>query len=78
MSITSSAEEVRLDWSRVLAGVDRGEEVIVVAEGRPVAKMVPLRDFMSDRREARAALLARLKGHAPSGHREWTRNELYE
>lgn len=75
---TIAAAEANRQFSALLRDVARGEQVLVLARGKPVAKIVPVDAASEERRVAHATLLARLQGQAPSGQRNWTRGELYE
>lgn len=77
MKVTSAAEANRR-FSALLREVAQGEEVMVLAHGKPVAMIAPAEGTVRDRRLARAALLARLRRLAAGGARDWTRDELYE
>ena len=75
---TMSAAEANRHFSSLLKDVARGEEVLVVARGKPVARVLPFDSASSERKSARAALMARLRGQTPSGRRNWRRDELYD
>lgn len=73
-----SAAEANRYFSSLLREVSRGEEILVVARGKPVAKVLPFDSASSVRESARAELLARLRKQSPSGRRNWKRDELYD
>ncbi|RJR31842.1 MAG: type II toxin-antitoxin system prevent-host-death family antitoxin [Desulfobacteraceae bacterium] len=75
---TVRAGDANRQFSSILREVAQGEEVLVVARGRPVAKIVPVTKTSKTREAARTALLARIGCHAPDGKRNWTRTELYD
>ncbi len=75
---TMSAAEANRYFSSLLKDVARGEEILVVARGKPVARVLPFDSASSERESARASLLARLRGQTPSGRRNWRRDELYD
>jgi len=75
---TMAAADANRQFSAVLREVARGEQILVLSRGKPVAKIIPVDSDNDEREPARAALLARLQGHPPSGQRDWTRDELYE
>lgn len=56
-----------------------GEEVIILARGKPLAKITRIEGDSSDRKEAHARLMERLKNQ-PSlpDVGPWRREELYE
>jgi len=61
-----------------LKEVSRGGRITVLSRGKAVAVIIPAADMQRKRREARNALLKRLRSQVPSGKRNWTRDELYE
>ena len=75
---TMAAAEANRNFSAVLREVARGEQVLVVARGRPVARISPVHMAASEREAARMVLLARLQGQPLVGQRNWTREELYD
>jgi prevent-host-death family protein len=75
---TIAASEANRHFSAVLREVAQGEQVVVLARGKPVAKIVPVEGSESAREDARVALLARLGSQSPTGRREWSREELYD
>lgn len=75
---TMNAADANRYFSRILKEVATGEQVVVVSRGKPVAKIVPIRDDYYEREAARRSLLSRLKTQPPDGQRTWVRNELYE
>ena len=75
---TISAAEANRYFSSLLKEVSRGEEVLVVARGKPVARVLPYQTLSPGRVTARASLMKRLRGNRPSGKRNWKRPELYE
>ena len=72
-----SAAEANRRFSRLLRSVREGESFIVTSHGRPVAKIVPIRDD-AVRKRARELLLARLRTQPAIDIGPWTREELYE
>ncbi|HSW09118.1 type II toxin-antitoxin system Phd/YefM family antitoxin [Aquabacterium sp.] len=77
MKLVTSTEANR-DFSKLLREVQRGEQVRITSRGRPIATMVPVRQRDDTRELARQQLLERLNARATSGHRDWTREDLYE
>ena len=75
---TIAASEANRHFSAVLREVAHGEQVLVLARGKPVAKIVPVEGVAPVREDARADLLARLRCQSPTGRREWSREELYD
>ena len=75
---TMSATDANRYFSSLLRDVARGEEILVVSCGKPVAKILPFDSASSERGSARVALLERLRGQTPTGRRNWTRDDLYD
>lgn len=73
-----SAAEANRRFSQVLRSVREGDSYIVTAHGRPVARIIPIRDDDGFRQEAWEALLARLRSQPVIDIGPWTREELYE
>ena len=76
MKSLSSADANR-HFSAVLREVSKGEEVIVVSRGTPVARIVGVKAADASRQSAKAALMKRLRTQPATGTRNWTRAELY-
>jgi prevent-host-death family protein len=77
MKSLSSADANR-NFSAVLRDVSRGEEILVVSRGKPVAKITGVDVKEKTRAAAKNALLQRLRSQAIFGPRNWNRAELYE
>jgi antitoxin (DNA-binding transcriptional repressor) of toxin-antitoxin stability system len=75
---TVTAAEANRQFSRVLREIGQGETFTVLSRGTPVATIAPANAGEALRHAAKATLLARLRGQAASGARNWTRDELYE
>ena len=75
---TVTAGDANRQFSSVLREVVQGEVFTVLSRGKPVATIAPLRSDDLGRDHARRNLLDRLRRQAPSGSRDWTRDELYE
>lgn len=75
---TVAAAEANRRFSALLRDVAHGEEVLVMAHGKPVAKISPATDAVRERTGARATLLIRLHSQTPTGTRTWTRDQLYD
>lgn len=75
---TVSAKDANRHFSALLRKVAQGQEVLVTSRGTPVARMVPMSKGHSTRLAARELLLKRLADQATTGHRNWTRDELYD
>jgi prevent-host-death family protein len=77
MKSLSSADANR-NFSAVLREVSRGEEILVISRGKPVAKITKVDVKEKTRAAAKNALLLRLQSQTISGSRNWSRTELYE
>lgn len=75
---TMNAADANRYFSTVLREIARGEQVLVMSRGKPVAKIIPVDEGAAERAIAREALLTRLRGQTSGGGRNWTRDELYE
>lgn len=75
---TVRAVDANRHFSNVLKQVSQGEEFLVIARGKPVATIAPVRSADNAHAVARGMLLERLANQEPTGVRNWTRDELYE
>ena len=75
---TIAAAEANRRFSAILRDVTHGEQVLILAHGKPVARIVPVDDLSRERTSARVSLVTRLQRQAVAGARDWTRDELYE
>ena len=75
-SITSA--NANRHFSAMLREVNAGEEIVVVARGKPVARIVGMQAGDASRQLAKSSLLKRLREQVPNGARNWTRADLYE
>ena len=73
-----SAGDANRHFSNLLRDVAKGETVVVLSRGKPVATIAPAGSGEERRGAARLDLLGRLRRQQPSGARDWTRDELYE
>jgi len=55
MSITMTVREAEVDFSKILAQVIQGTEVIIAEDGHPVARVVPASGVAARRRPGSAA-----------------------
>ncbi len=79
MDQTISAAEANRAFSRLLREVrEERRSFVVTAHGKAVARLVPAEGSNDGRRQARAALLARLAAQPVTDIGSWTRDELYE
>lgn len=74
---TITASDANRNFSGLLRDVASGESVLIVSRGTPVAKISPVENRGS-RTAAKESLLLRLTGEKLTGHRDWTRNDLYD
>ena len=77
------AREANQQFSKLLARVEGGEEVVITMRGKPVAKMVPATaaDRAAAERERQLEeLLAEMRAKALRGGKvaDWNRDELHE
>ena len=77
MKSISSADANRR-FSAVLRDVSKGEEIVVVSRGTPVARIIGVQADAKLRTSAKAALLKRLLGQPAMRIRKWKRADLYE
>ena len=75
---TVSASDANRQFSALLYEVSHGVEVTVTSHGKPVARITPAKASRHGREGARQRLLERLDQQEPTGHRSWSREELYE
>lgn len=83
MSQDISASDAHREFSRLLSDVRGGQSFVVMHDGQPVARIVPVEaELASEARRslssARSSLLLRLERQSPSTSLSWTRDELYE
>ena len=72
-----TASDASRRFSGLLRDVASGESVLILSRGTPVATIHPV-DARPDRTAAWKALMRHLDQQKASGHRNWTRNELYD
>ncbi len=74
-----SAREANQAFSKLLAEVAEGEEVIITRRGKPVARLSPVpQDGDREREEAIKRMIARMKRGVPLGDVRMTRDEMHE
>ena len=75
-----AAREANQGFSKLLAEVAKGHEVIITRHGRPVARLVPVSDPAAARKREAAIkrLLTRLERGVPLGGLRATRDEMHE
>jgi prevent-host-death family protein len=77
MKSLSSADANR-NFSAILREVSRGEEIVVVSRGTPVARITGIKAQDQTRSAAKLALLERLQTQAVTSIGDWTRADLYD
>jgi len=77
MDETISAAEANRRFSRVLRAVRDGHSFVVTSHGKAVARLQPANRSTSTGRNARRALLARLRNEPAIDIGPWRREELY-
>jgi len=75
---TITASNANRKFSELLREVRRGEQIIVVSRGKPVATLGPAPAQTHRQEDARRRLLERLRRQETSGTRDWSRDELYD
>jgi prevent-host-death family protein len=77
---TVTAREANQGFSKLLAAVEAGEEVLITKRGHVVAKLTSPAEATSDasREAALARLLAHLERGLPLGVRSFSRAEIYD
>jgi len=73
-----SAADANREFSALLRRVKAGHSVVVTSHGKPVARIVPVREGDVVTTAARAVLFKRLRAAPARTVPRWTRDELYE
>jgi len=73
-----TAADANRKFSKLLRAVREGQSYVVTSHGRAVARVVPLHQNADIAREARAALMKRLRSEPVARVGRWRREELYE
>lgn len=74
---TITAADANRGFSSLLREVQRGEEIMILSRGTPVAKIISVNSEALPKSEMKKILLSRLKAQGVTGFRDWTRDELY-
>jgi prevent-host-death family protein len=74
---TVSASDANRHFSSLLREVAAGKTITIASRSRPVATLSPAHKADDERGAARRRLVERLQKQKPTGHRNWTRDELY-
>jgi prevent-host-death family protein len=78
MSGAISAAEANRSFSALLRRVRSGQSVLITSHGRPLARIVPVREGDPVASRARQTLLSRLAHARITRAGRWTRDELHE
>jgi prevent-host-death family protein len=75
-----SAREANQGFSKLLAEVAKGKEVVITRHGKPVARLVPVQDEAAAKKREAAIrrMVAHMKRGLPLGGRRFTRDEMHE
>jgi prevent-host-death family protein len=72
-----SAADANRKFSQLLRDVRRGRSYVVTSHGKPLAKIVPVRETDAVASAAWTALLARLRSQPVVDIGRWIREQLY-
>ncbi len=75
---TITASNANRGFSNLLREVSKGEEIMILSRGTPVAKIISVKSTALQKKATKNLLLSRLKAQIVTGSRNWTRNELYD
>jgi prevent-host-death family protein len=78
MPAAVAAADANRTFSTLLRRARAGHTVVITSHGKPVARLVPVREGDAVTSAARAALFDRLRTAPVTKVRRWTRDELYE
>jgi prevent-host-death family protein len=75
-----SAREANQKFSKLLAEVARGREVVITRHGKPVARLTPVQDVVAAKKREVAIrrMIAHMKRGVNLGGLRFTRDELYD
>jgi prevent-host-death family protein len=73
-----SAADANREFSKLLRTVREGHSYVVTSHGKAVARVVPVPKNHGIMREARTALVKRLRSEPVVRAGRWSREELYE
>jgi prevent-host-death family protein len=75
-----SAREANQGFSKLLAEVAKGKEVVITRHGKPVARLVPIQDAAAAKKREAAIkrMMKRLEKGVPLGGLRATRDEMHE
>ena len=75
---TITAANANRGFSSLLREVSKGEEIMILSRGTPVAKITSVNSEALQKNTMKNLLLSRLKAQEVTGSRDWTRDELYD
>jgi prevent-host-death family protein len=75
-----TARRANQEFSKLLAEVKSGQEVVITSRGEPVAKMIPYRprEMTTERRKAIRRMMALVRKGYDLGGKGFTRDEMHE
>ncbi|PIP05962.1 MAG: type II toxin-antitoxin system prevent-host-death family antitoxin [Syntrophobacterales bacterium CG_4_8_14_3_um_filter_49_14] len=75
---TITASNANRGFSNLLREIGKGEEIMILSRGKPVAKITSVNSEVLQKKAMKNLLLSRLKAQDVTGSRNWTRDELYK
>jgi len=75
---TVTAANANRGFSKLLKEVRKGDEIVILSRGKPVAKISSVDSAALQKETMKNILLSRLKAQKATGSRSWTRDQLYE
>jgi len=75
---TITASNANRGFSNLLREIGKGEEIMILSRGKPVAKITSVNSEVLQKKAMKNLLLSRLKAQNVTGSRNWTRDELYK
>jgi len=75
---TITASNANRGFSNLLREIGKGEEIMILSRGKPVAKITSVNSEVLQKKAMKNLLLYRLKAQDVTGSRNWTRDELYK
>ena len=74
---TVTAANANRGFSNLLKEVRKGDEIVILSRGKPVAKITSVNSAVLKKNAMKNNLLSRLKAQKATGFRNWTRDQLY-
>ena len=75
---TITAANANRGFSNLLKEVSKGDEIVILSRGKPVAKITSVDSAALNKSGMKNILLSRLKAQNATGSRNWTRRQLYD